>query len=123
MKTTKDLRTALATENGKSATLEQLQKAREIYKEIAQEAYKSKEKDYTSTNLALTILKNAFFAFLDSNPDLDFKKTLFMNDKGTGYNAVLAKVENGEYDNVFSIKIRTEFEAEKLIRDYGFYLN
>lgn len=124
-KTATDVRKALQTEEGAVVTLAQLQAARAIYKEIAQEAYKSKDKDYSTTNLALSILTNAFFQFLENTDELNenIKRTIFMSDKGYGYNAVLASVENGEFENIFSIKIKHESQVEKLIRDHGFYLN
>lgn len=118
-KTLKDLKKVLGTEKDKSVTLEQLQQAKAIYKEISQEGFKTK--NWTVTNLALAILDRAFMDFVKNNDLSEYRKTIFIQD--TGYNVVLAfaKDEN-EFDNVLSLKIKNEALVMELIDEYEFYL-
>ena len=113
--TVKELKKVLS---GESVTLEMLQEGKEIYKTIAQEGYKSKK--WTNTNLALAILNRAFKRYLDNTDLKEYRKTVFINDKGIGYNAVLS---NQDQEQVLSIKIKSESFVMDLIDNHGFYLN
>lgn len=118
-KTLTDMKKALATEKDKNVTLEQLQKAKEIYVEIAQECFKTKV--WTTLNLALAILNKAFKNFVESNDLTEYRKSIFIGENG--YNVVLALVtDKGEYDNVFSIKVKNEQFIMDLIDNHEFYL-
>ena len=121
-KTLKDLKKVLGTEKDKNVTLEQLQQAKAIYKEIAQDGFKTK--NWTVTNLALAILNRAFMDFVKNNDLTEYRKTIFIQD--TGYNVVLAIIkghgESSEFDNVLSIKIKNEALVMELIDEYEFYL-
>ena len=122
MKTINDLKKALQTEKDKEITIAQVQEAREIYKEIAQADFKAK-KGWTKTNLALVILDKAFMELMKTEEVKDLRRTIFINEKGSGYNAVLSKeAEEGKHDNVLSVKFKSERQIETLIDEYNFYL-
>ena len=121
MKTVNDIKKVLQVKEGKEITLAQLQEAKDIYVEIAQEAFKNKK--YTKSNIALVVLDNAFMRLLETKEVKDLRRTIFINDKGSGYNAVLSKeVKEGKHDNVLSVKFKSEAQVEKLIDDHNFYL-
>jgi hypothetical protein len=121
MKSINDLKSVLRTEKDVVVTLEQLQQARAIYVDIAKECHKNKK--YTQSNISLVVLVNSFLDYLKAGKAEDMKKTLFVNDNGNGYNAVLAKeLEDGGYDNLLSIKIKSDTQAVTLVDDYDFYL-
>lgn len=118
----KDMREALKREEGKGYTLEQLQLAKEIYTEIANEGYKTKE--WTKTNIALNVLQKAHKEFLIQDEAKDYNRTLFMQDNGSGYNAVLSKLDpiDNTHINVLSVKYKKDLQAEELCDDFNFYL-
>ena len=115
----KELRKALS---GEEVTLEMLQEAQKIYKEIAQESYQSE--DWTEFQLAVINMNRGFFKYLDANKDKldDYIKLIFVNENNT-FNASLS-VENkdGSIDNLVSIKVKSHNTLSRLLKDYDFFL-
>ena len=118
MKSLTDLKKALTTKGNDPITLDQIKEAKAIYTEIAQAGFKTKE--WTNTNLALAILTKAFKRFLETAKLDDYRKTIFIADNG--YNVVLATEKDGQYENLVSVKIKSEDMIIDLIDNHGFYL-
>lgn len=115
----KKLREILKTKENENVTLEQLQDAYKVYKEISQSGYKTK--NWTMTNLARVTLVKSFKKFVEITDLSNYQKTIFLNDNG--YSATLSlKNDKDEFDRVLSIKIKNESVIMDLIDNYEFYL-
>ena len=103
-------------------TVEELQKAKEIYVTIAKEDHKQGE--YIDSNFARSILSNKFMEWVSENKEYleDKLKTVWI--EGRKYNASIADVneETGELDKVLNIRLGLK-QAKKLVKENDFYLN
>ena len=119
MKKINELKKVLIKKDTEHVTLAQLMEAKKIYKEIAQEGYKTKQ--WTETNLAQAIMRNAMMDFIENSNLDDYSKTIFIN--GNGYNVSLSqKKEDGSWDNLISVKVRSEDFIAELMDKYNFRL-
>lgn len=117
-----DIKKVLRVEQGSEITLKQLQDAKEIYKQISQDAFKSKEKNWTQTNLALAELNRSFMDLMKTDQVKDLARSIFIGEKG-GYNVSLAEKTETGYKQVLSVKFKSSDDIETLINDFNFYLN
>lgn len=102
-------------------SLQDLQKGKEIYNEIAKEGHNTKK--WTDTNFAQDIMFSNFIKYLEENKEetQNFMRTLFSNENS--YSATLAqKTEDDNLKTVISIKVKNINKAKRLIEDYDFYL-
>lgn len=100
-------------------TLEMLQQAKEIYKAIATECFNTQK--WTQMNIARKKLVNKFMVFVKENDLTEYSKSIFSQDNG--YNVVLStKTDDGKFEQVLSIKVKSYKVVEDLVENYGFYL-
>ena len=119
MKNINELKRVLITKDTENVTLAQLMEAKKIYKTIAQEGYKTKQ--WTETNLAQAIMRNTMMDFIENSNLDDYSKTIFIN--GNGYNVSLSqKNDDGSWNNLISVKVRSEDFIAELMDKYNFRL-
>ena len=114
----KDLKKALQT-NESFNTLEELKNAKQIYKAISQECFKTKK--WTVYNLALSVYSKACLRYINGADLNDFRKSIFITDNGD-YNVVLATIENDKFIKQLSFKVTNESVIMDLIDNHEFYL-
>ena len=109
----------------KDLTFDTIAEAKEVYKTIANDAYKSGK--WTQYNIAMVVLNKQFIRLLDNLKDNDnlksYVKIIFPEDSGSAYNAsVSTQSEDGTFENKINIKFKSIKMLENLIENYDFHL-
>ena len=118
--TIQDMKKLLQVEKDAVITLAQVSEARVIYIDIAKAGFESEK--YTKTNIALSVLNNAFMKLLVTEEVKEMRKSVFAQDSGRGYNAILSiKTGEGKHENLLSVKFKKESDIETLCDKHGFY--
>ena len=104
-------------------SIETLQKAKAVYKEISQEAYKNGK--WTQFNLAMAFMNQGFFELVKHLKEEDklkeYIKFIFVDENGS-YNASISaeNADTGELDNLISVKFKNDKKVETLVEEYEF---